>query len=159
MTPPPPEVAERIRHKKAQYTRFADSKQWERFDSIFVEDATYEFVDAGGELIRTPDGAVAYQWRSRESWVAFFRAAFADLQVIHLVGAGELEQGATEDEVRAVFSVLYHAGPKAKGGDAADRGPGPHETGGGHYYETWVRRDGDWFCKELRMQRLYHRAT
>jgi hypothetical protein len=154
MTTPSPATAERIRYKKSQYTRFADSKQWARFDTIFVPDATMTFVGADGNVVSTPDGATPYSWRSRESWVAFFEKAFADLQVIHLVGPGELDQ-VGPDEVRAVFTVMYHSGPI---GDTGQGNGQPHETGGGHYHETWVRRGDDWFCKDLWMQRLYHRV-
>lgn len=151
MKAPPPDVAERIRYKKSQYTRFADSKQWHRFDTIFVPDATFCFVDHDGNVVSTPDGAISYSWQSLESWAAFFDKALTNQQVIHHIGPGELEQVGPE-EVKAVFSVLYHAGPKGYGKE-------PHETGGGHYYETWVRKGDDWFCKDLWMQRLYHRAT
>jgi hypothetical protein len=150
MTAPPPDVAERIRYKKSQYTRFADSKQWHRFDTIFVPDATFCFVDQDGKVVSTPDGTTSYSWQSLESWAAFFDNAFTNLQVIHHIGPGELEQ-VGPDEVKAVFTVLYHAGPKGYGND-------PHETGGGHYHETWVRKGDDWFCKDLWMQRLYHRV-
>jgi hypothetical protein len=56
MTAPPPDVAEHIRYKKSQYTRFADSKQWHRFDTIFVPDATFCFVDQDGKVVSTPMG-------------------------------------------------------------------------------------------------------
>jgi hypothetical protein len=154
MAVPPPDVAERIRFKKSQYTRFADTKQWQKMDTIFVPDATFAFCDADGKVVSrsTPDGDVALSFTSLDSFKAFFEKAFADLQVIHLVGAGELEM-VGPDEVKAVFTVLYHAGSKGY-----DKEP-PHETGGGHYHETWVRKGDDWFCKDLWMQRLYHRLT
>ncbi|KAL2016753.1 hypothetical protein VTK56DRAFT_3101 [Thermocarpiscus australiensis] len=154
MAAPPPDVAERIRSKKAQYTRLADTKQWDKFDAIFVPDATFTFVDADGKVIVTPDeAATPYQWHSLESWAAFFEKALADAEVIHLAGPGEFEL-VGPDEVKAVFTVVYHCGAKRDDGTAA-----PHETAGGHYYETWVRRGGDWYCKDLWMQRLYHRVT
>jgi hypothetical protein len=152
MTAPPPDVAERIRHKKSQHTRFADTRQWHQFDTIFVPDATFVFCDADGKVISTPDGATPWSWTSLDSFRAFFEKAFADLQVIHLVGAGELEM-VGPDEVKAVFTLLYHAGPKGDDKEA------PHEMSGGHYYETWVRRGDDWFCKDLLMRRLYRRVT
>ncbi|KAH6616120.1 hypothetical protein B0J18DRAFT_438928 [Chaetomium sp. MPI-SDFR-AT-0129] len=156
MTQPPPEVVERIRHKKAQYTRLADTKQWYKFDTIFVDDATFHFVDIDGKAIFPPDAAAGadspHTWVSRDAWAAFFDKGLADFQVIHQVGPGEFDM-VREDEVRAVFSVLYHSGPKGYG--AGDK----HETGGGHYRETWVRKEGDWFCTDLWMQRLYHRVT
>lgn len=152
MTTAPPDVAERIRYKKSQYTRFADTKQWKRFDTIFLPNATFKFVDADGNVVTTPDGKTPYEWQSRESWAAFFEKALADAQVIHIVGAGEIEK-VGENEAKAIFTVQYHAGPKGYGkGDL-------HETGGGHYHETWVYQEGDWFCKDLWFQRIYHRVT
>src|SRR5690349_14175353 len=118
MTQPPPEVAERIRHKKAQYTRLADTKQWAKFDAIFLDDATFHFVDVDGNGVFPKGEGVApdsrYTWTSRESWAAFFEKGLADFHVIHQVGPGEFEM-VGEDEVRAVFTVLYHSGPKGYG--------------------------------------------
>jgi hypothetical protein len=152
MTAPPPDVTERIRSKKSQYTHFADSQQWHRFDTIFLPDATFKFVDAEGKVVTTPDGATPYEWQSPDAWRAFFEKAFVGVQVIHLVDPGEFEQ-VSPDEVKAVFTVIYHAGPKGYAKEP------PHETGGGHYRETWVRVGDDWFCKDLYMQRLYHRLS
>ncbi|GAB1319642.1 hypothetical protein MFIFM68171_09852 [Madurella fahalii] len=151
MKVPPPEVAELIRCKKSRYARFADTGKWDQFDTIFVPDATFCFVGADGKTVTTPDGTVPYTWQSREAWVAFFEKALADVQVMHHIGPGELEM-VGPDEIKAVFQVVYHVGPKGYGGE-------PHETGGGHYFETWVRKGDDWLCKDLWMQRIYHKIV
>ncbi len=31
--------------------------------------------------------------------------------------------------------------------------------GGGFYYETWKRIDGEWFLQDIRMRRTYQEAT
>lgn len=151
MPPPPPDIAERIRYKKAQYARFIDSKQWPRFNTIFVADAKITFVDANEKVVVAPNGTTPYSWQSLDAWAGFFEKALVDVQCIHLLGPGELEL-VRPDEVKAVFPFTYHAGPKADG-------QGPHETRGGHYHETWVRKGGDWFCVELWLQRLYNRVA
>jgi hypothetical protein len=142
------DTAEIIRRKKSQYCRFADSNQWERFKDISLPDATFVFVDPTDTVINT--NGVDYQFASRESFVAFFSQVFRNLQTIHMVDPGDLEQ-TNADEVKAVWSVIYHAGPKGLA-------QGAHEVGGGHYYEVWVRKGDDWFMKSLRMQRLYHKV-
>ncbi|KAG2413565.1 hypothetical protein HFD88_002754 [Aspergillus terreus] len=121
------DTAEIIRRKKSQYCRFADSNQWERFKDISLPDATFVFVDPTDTVINT--NGVDYQFASRETFLAFFSQAFRNLQTIHMVDPGDLEQ-TNADEVKAVWSVIYHAGPKGLA-------QGAHEVGGGHYYEVW----------------------
>lgn len=67
---------------------------------------------------------------------------------IHSVGPGEIEQ-VGPDEVKAIFTVIYHAGPKGS------TDPKGHGTGGGHYHETWKRQGDDWFLADLWFRRLY----
>ncbi|KAI0018953.1 hypothetical protein F4780DRAFT_748560 [Xylariomycetidae sp. FL0641] len=143
----PQDVAAIITRKKAQYCRFADTNLWERWGEIALPDASYKFVDRdiGGSLVRVQ--GTEYAWVSSESFVAHFRTAFQQLQTIHVVGPAEMEP-LGPDEVRAVWAVVYHAGPRGDTG-------GHHETGGGYYHETWRRRDGDWFLADLTMVRTY----
>lgn len=142
---PSPETARIITRKKLQYCRFADTNQWHLFDSIFLPDATFVFVDSQGAVIN--EGGVDYSFSSTEQWTAHFREAFKVLQTIHIISPGELEQTGP-DEVKAVWGLIYHAGPKGTE-------DGPHGTGGGHYHETWKRKGDDWFIQTLRMERLY----
>ncbi|KAL9574043.1 hypothetical protein ACKAV7_001819 [Fusarium commune] len=57
-----PEAAAIIQCKKAQYCRFADSDQWDRFDSIMLPNATFLFHNPDGSLIRKGD--IKYSWSS-----------------------------------------------------------------------------------------------
>lgn len=140
-----PEVAEIIRRKKTQYCRFADLNQFHLFDKIALPSATFKFAGRDSEVIN--ENGIVYSWEDRETFCAAFTKAFENVQVIHSVGPGELEQTGP-DEVKAVFTVIYHAGPK--GTD-----PKNHGTGGGHYHETWKRQGDDWFLADLWFQRLY----
>ncbi|KAK1998375.1 hypothetical protein LX36DRAFT_576478 [Colletotrichum falcatum] len=142
------ETAETIRRKKARYCRFADGLEFDRFDTIMLPDFTFEGVGPDGAVI--VENGVRHRWESRAEWVAHFRASLGAIQAIHHVDAGDLEQVA-EDEVRAVFGLIYHAGTR-------DTVGGLHVTGGGHYYETWKRVDGDWFMASSSMKRLFHKV-
>lgn len=146
MASPPIDVAERIRSKKARSMRFADTKQWSSFDTIFLPDATFRFVDAEGEIVTTPDG-MQFSWDSLAAWAGVFEQALAGVQSTHIIGLGELEL-VGPDEVEAVFPMTIHSGPK-------EGGEGPHQIAGGYYYETWVRKGEDWFCKKMKCQRMY----
>ncbi|KAL4731006.1 putative cyclase fgr4 [Fusarium chlamydosporum] len=108
-----------IQQKKAQYCRFADSHQWEKFDTIMLPNATYSFHEPDGSLIMKGD--IPFSWSSRDDWVAFFSSENKELQAIHNVGPAEMEQ-ISPDKVKAVWSVMYHVGNK-------DAGSGFHGTG------------------------------
>ncbi|KAK1594966.1 uncharacterized protein LY79DRAFT_511436 [Colletotrichum navitas] len=138
------ETAETIRRKKARYCRFADSLEFDRFDTIMLPEFTFEGVGPDGAVI--VENGLRCRWESRADWVAHFSASLGAMQSIHLVDAGDLEQVA-EDEVRAIFGLIYHAG--TPGTD------GLHVTGAGHYYETWKKVDGDWFMASSSMKRLF----
>ncbi|KAF4335674.1 hypothetical protein FBEOM_10474 [Fusarium beomiforme] len=140
-----PEAAAIIQRKKAQYCRFADSNQWDRFDSIMLPNATFLFHNPDGSVITKGD--IEYSWSSTKEWVAFFENEFKTMQTIHIIGPAEMEQIAP-DEIKAIWAVTYHAGTKEHEG-------GVHGTGGGHYHETWRKVGDDWFMESLRMERLY----
>ncbi|KAJ0121781.1 hypothetical protein J7T55_008948 [Diaporthe amygdali] len=139
------EVAEIIRRKMSQYCRLADTRQLHLFDKVALPGATFKYVGADGSVIH--ENGVDYIFDNREAFCTFFHNAFETIQVIHSVGPGELEQ-IGPDEVKAIFTVIYHAGPK--GTDVKN-----HGTGGGHYYGTWRREGDDWFMAALYMQRTY----
>jgi hypothetical protein len=64
------------------------------------------FTNPDGEV--ATENAVRYEFSSRDEFVAFFRAVFETQQTTHTVGPGELTR-VSEDEVSAVWSVVYHA--------------------------------------------------
>lgn len=147
-----PDIAEAIRYRKAQYTRFADTNQWHLLTSIMLPDMKSEFVDADGAIIKTDDGKTPYSFNTFDEFSAFFSSNLKDMQVIHVTGPGEIATTNVEDEVSAIFSVTYEAATKGIGG-------GVHGSGGGHYYETWKREGENWRIKDLRFVRLFWRVT
>lgn len=143
-----PETAEIIRRKKAQYCRFADTKQWNLCDTIFHPELTSKFIDGEGNVLEQIGKSLVFN--SRQEWVDHFKESFETFQAIHMVDHGDIEQ-VNEDEIKAVFGIVYHVGTKGETG-------GMYGTGGGHYYETWVKVDGDWFMKEMTMVRVYYKV-
>jgi hypothetical protein len=144
-----PEDAAIIHQKKAKYCRLADTNQWEKFDTLMLPNATYEFQNPDGSVI--DEDGVRYAWSSRDEWSSFFKQRIKDIQAIHMIGPAEMEQVAS-DEIKAIWTVVYHAGNK-------ETDLGLHGTGGGYYYETWKKVGDDWFMESLTMVRLYWKAV
>ncbi|KIA75372.1 hypothetical protein HK57_00155 [Aspergillus ustus] len=141
----PYEVAETLRFKKSQYCRFADTHDWDSFASLMLPSLSASFTGPDGEI--ATENGVRYYFATRDEFVAFFRAAFETQQTIHVVGPGELRR-VSEDEVSAIWSVVYHAASHGVTG-------GWKGSGGGQYHETWKKVDGEWRMASLKMVRVY----
>ncbi|KAI1390360.1 uncharacterized protein F4822DRAFT_233919 [Hypoxylon trugodes] len=142
----PPEVAAIITRKKLWYCRIADTKQWPDMVKIALPGAEFKFYQTDGSFMSFE--GVDFNFSSTADFVKFYgEIFFPQLQTIHLVGPGDLEQ-IGRDEVKAVWTVVFHAGPKESNSKF-------HHTGGGHYYETWKRKDDDWFVKSIRLESTY----
>ena len=96
-------------------------------------------------------GKRALVFDSAKSIAAFYDKFFAPQQTMHNLGVGDFEQIAP-DEVRSVFGVEDQVVSKSLGSLAEIRG-------GGYYYTTWKLVDGEWYIKELRMERTYQKMT
>ncbi|KAL5041992.1 hypothetical protein BDW71DRAFT_155982 [Aspergillus fruticulosus] len=153
--PVPYEISEPIRLKKSQYCRFADTHNWAGFRNIFLPSITATFHNPDGSIV--VENNVPFSFDSRDAFINFFARAFETQQTIHTVGPGELEfatgnREGDEDEVKAVWPVTYHAASREVVG-------GWSGTGGGYYFETWKRVDGEWFMATLRFERWYWKVT
>ncbi|KAL4778831.1 hypothetical protein BJX76DRAFT_352294 [Aspergillus varians] len=139
----PYKIAETLQLKKSQYCRYADTHDWKSFASLFLPSLTAIFTRPDGEIIT--ENGVTYSFPTRDEFVAFFSNAFETQQTVHIVGPGELES-ISEDEVSAVWSVVYHAAsPGITGGWSG--------AGGGQYHEVWKRVEGEWFMASLKLVR------
>lgn len=87
-------------------------------------------------------------WANREDFCAFFKRAFENSQGIDSFGSGELEWTGP-DEVKAIWTVIYHAGPKGSTDVKY------HGTGSGHHHETWKRQGEIWFIAAMRFEMKY----
>ncbi|KAI1205315.1 uncharacterized protein F4807DRAFT_471165 [Annulohypoxylon truncatum] len=141
-TPISPEVRDIITSKKHQYCRFADTNQWQDMFKVALPEATFRFTKADGTFINE-DGQ-DYNFSSTAEFIKCLGGR--NMQGVHLIGPGELEQ-TSPDEVKAIWSLIYHAGMKESNLE--------HNTGGGYYYETWRRKGNDWFIQDLMLERTY----
>ncbi|KAH8665560.1 hypothetical protein BGZ61DRAFT_461878 [Ilyonectria robusta] len=145
-----PEVAQAISRQKSRYGRYADTKQWDKFEhEIALPDAHYTFYGTDGELLTVGNKALAFETPKAVS--AYFSKFFAELETLHNIGLGDFEQVAP-DEVKAVFGFEDQLLSKSLGAWVEIRG-------GGFYYETWKLVDGQWYISELKMERTYQKET
>ncbi|KAL7937158.1 hypothetical protein V8C35DRAFT_294910 [Trichoderma chlorosporum] len=141
----PAGAAETITRKKALYCRLADTNDWRLADKVMLSDFTFTGVDENNKVINLY--GTDYHWTSRADWVAFFTEIFAPIQTMHTISYPELEL-VGPDEIKAIFGATYLVGTK-------DADKGVHGTGGGHYYETWKLKNGDWFLQKSKFVRIY----
>jgi hypothetical protein len=145
-----PEVFQAISRQKARYARYADTKQWDKWEKeIFFPDARFSFFDTDGKPLKVGKQTLAFD--STKALATFFNKFFASVDTLHNICPGDLEQVAP-DEVKAVFGFEDQVMAKGLGAWAEIRG-------GGFYYETWKLVDGQWLIQELRMERTYQKMT
>ncbi|KAI8964850.1 hypothetical protein F5Y11DRAFT_57480 [Daldinia sp. FL1419] len=136
-----PKAADIIRGKKLHYCLCCDTSRWHLFESVALPDATFSYHDRDGSFMGQ-DGE-DWNWPTRDEFANYYEKAFSKTQTIHSVGAFHFEQ-VNPDEVKATISVICLVEIGGKQG-----------TRGGYYYETWVRKDDDWFMKTLRFEKTY----
>lgn len=144
-----PEVAVAITRRKARYARYADTKQWDKFEALNLPTAAYAFLDNTGKPLAV--GSKALVFESPKPVADYFRKFFAAQDTMHNIGPGDFEQVAP-GEVKAVWGFEDQIISKHLGSWAKIRG-------GGYYYETWRLVDGEWYIADLRMERRYQEET
>lgn len=145
-----PEVALAITRQKARYGRYADTKQWDKFEmEIGLPGACYSYCDGDGKPLMVGKQALVFD--SAKSTAAFFKKFFTPQNTMHNLSIGDFEQVAP-DEVKAIFGFEDQIVSKVLGRLAEIRG-------GGYYYETWKLVDGQWYIKDLKMERTYQNMS
>lgn len=145
-----PEVANAITRQKTRYARYADTKQWDKWEhEVFHPTAKFAFLDVKGAPLMVGKKPLVFD--SAKAIAAYYLKFFAEVNTMHNIGPGDFEQVAP-DEVRAVFGVEDQVVSKALGLWASIRG-------GGYYYETWRLVDGQWRIADLRMERTYQEMS
>jgi hypothetical protein len=144
-----PEVAETIRGKKAQYCRYIDTKQWDKFETLGLPDSTFAFFNPDGSPMTV--GRTALTFPSPKAFTTNLKKNFADVRTLHLVGVGDLRQ-IGEEEVYAIWSMQDQIILKNSLGLFWMRG-------GGYYHETWLCQDGEWYLKSLRLETTFSRKS
>ena len=125
------EEIEAIQQLKARYFRLMDAKQWDAWADVFTEDAT---VTASPN----PDET----FRGRADIVRKVSAALREATTVHHGHMPEIEL--TGPATATGIWAMY---------DFVDM-PQLVLHGWGHYHEEYVKQDGQWRIRRLRLTRL-----
>jgi uncharacterized protein (TIGR02246 family) len=128
-----------IKQLKARYFRCMDTKDWAGFEAVFAPDASVDY---------TPPGADSADWSAsgRERIVAFVRRIVEPAITVHHGHMPEVEV-TSPTTARAIFAmedlIWWPEGSRRR-----------TLHGWGHYHESYIKMDGKWLIKTLRLTRL-----
>lgn len=128
-----------ISELKARYFRFADTQDWNGFRGVFTDDATLFFPETGQEEPAAIDDAMPV-----------IRDFLEGVTSIHHGHMPEIEFQA-DDRSTGIWAmediVLWPPHRAVVVGQESMHGYG-------HYHEDYVRRDGRWYIRTLKLTRL-----
>lgn len=119
---------------KARYCRFLDTKDWQSFASLMVEDF----------LLDVSEGTQMPVITGRAEAVASIRSSIESAKTSHQVHNPEITLNGDEAQ------VLWAMQDRVSWGEGR-----PSLTGYGHYHETWVKRGDQWKIKSLKLTRQH----
>jgi hypothetical protein len=121
-----------IQETKARYFRYIDTKQWDKWRTVFSDDA--RFVSSK-------------EWDNPDSFVADVSAALADQVTVHQGHMPEIVF-TSKDTARVIWAMYDYVEDM----EAADGRRGI--VGFGHYEEEYTRVGDEWKISFLRLTRL-----
>ena len=122
---------EQIKQLKARYFRLMDKKRWDEWGKVFTEDATLQYGPNPGELFEGKTGIVEG-----------LNNVLTDAVTVHHGHMPEIEitSATTATGIWSMFDYVEM--------------PGLTLNGYGHYEEEYVKEDGQWKIRNLRLTRL-----
>jgi len=126
---------EQIRQLKARYFRAMDQKNWDEWESVFTEDAVFDFSAEGSPLIT-----------GRATFREYLLPILERVKTVHHGHMSEIEiNGDTATGIWSMEDMLWW--PEDQGG--------AHLWGMGWYYEKYRKdSDGRWSIAELTLKRI-----
>jgi uncharacterized protein (TIGR02246 family) len=123
---------EAIRQLKAQYFRFLDTKDWDRYGALFTEDVLVDVTGSGGGV-----------FNGRDAYMAYTREHLTTLKTVHQGHMAEI----------TITSPTVATGIWAME-DRLEFPDGTQMDGQGHYFETYQKLVGRWQIREMFLTRL-----
>ncbi|WP_338540737.1 nuclear transport factor 2 family protein [Paenibacillus tundrae] len=128
---------ESIRNTKARYCRFIDTKQWDALGGVFAPDAVADFSTEGNPIPVL---------NGRDTIVQVFRDLVDVAVTVHHVHSAEVEF-VSENEAKVISPMEdWVTFPEGNGNTSFH--------GFGHYHETFVKIDGEWYIQHTSLKRL-----
>lgn len=136
---------EQIKQLKARYFRHMDTRQWQEWATCFTADvvAVYD----GPPRLGKRDDPTQVACHGRESLVAAVSGLFVEASSIHQGYMPELEL-TSATSARGIWSMFDYI-----------RSPRGTFKGWGHYHEEYVKQDGQWKIKSIKLTRLHVEET
>ena len=129
------EAVEAIKNLKASYYRCMDTKQWEGWNDVFAVDATLDTREEAPDL----DIVVG-----RDNIIAFVSNVLEGVTTCHHGHMPEIEltSDSTATGIWALNDIVIFPN-------------GMRLDGYGHYHETYVKADGEWWIASSKLTRLH----
>jgi ketosteroid isomerase-like protein len=127
-----------LTNAKGRYCYTLDTRDWAGFGELMTDDMELDVSD-GGTGVPVITG--------RDAAVDMIRSSLTNARSAHQVHTPLIEVDG--DEATVVWAMQ----------DRVVWENGPALTGYGHYHERWVRQDGAWRIKALRLTRLIMEFT
>jgi hypothetical protein len=129
---------EAIKHLKARYWYYVDTKAWDAWVDLFTSDGAFQWDSQVSALGR--DGMPGEKYAGREG-LAKVGKVLEGARTVHR-GHAPIIDVVSETEARAIWPME----------DIVDRAD--HELHGwGHYHETYEKVDGRWLIKTSHLHR------
>ncbi|MBO0144594.1 nuclear transport factor 2 family protein [Agrobacterium sp. Ap1] len=133
------QVFHEIETRKARYCRYIDTKQWDEFQELFLNEPYIRFMDTEGQTI--------HAFASLDDFVTTSARYLEGARTIHQVHNAEMER-VSDREVNAIWSMEdYLVFPRV------DQTRPASMHGYGHYHETWHLEGGEWRIARLELRR------
>ncbi len=122
---------ELVKQLKARYFRLMDQKRWDEWGNVFTENATLQYGPNPGDI-----------FEGRKGIIEGLSVILKDSVTVHHGHMPEIEitSKTTATGIWAMFDYVEM--------------PGLTLNGYGHYEEEYIKEDGQWKIKNLRLTRL-----